>query len=150
MLEMGRVRITRLISPTDSLHFTMQAKGMTSRMGTASKPSWALSYVHVAYINTALDTAFLLSNEQDVRHELAVAAYVNLGAYPGWLRGGEIFDLKREDAAVIPSSDGPTVGLPSGLGVVTGTLLEERISDPIRTADVVIAYWCLLSLGLGI
>ena len=149
-LEMGRVRISRLISPTDSLHFTMQAKGMARRMGTASKPSWALSHVHVAYINTALDTAFLLSNELDVRHELAVAACVNLWAYLGWLRGGETFGLKREDVAVISPSEGPTVGLPSGVGVVTGTLLEETKSDPTRAADIVIAYRCLSGLSLGI
>jgi hypothetical protein len=147
---MGRDRISRMISPTDSLHFTMQAKGMARRMGTTSRPSWALSHVHVAYINTILDTAFLLCTEQAARHEFAVAACVNLWAYLGWLRGGETFDLSREDVAVVSPSDGPTVGLPYGVGVVTGTLLAETKSDPTRAADIVIAYRCLSGLALGI
>jgi hypothetical protein len=69
-LEQHHVRISRQISPTDSLLFTMQGKSMARCMGTSSKPSWALSHVHIAYINTALDTAFLLSNEQAFWHEL--------------------------------------------------------------------------------
>jgi hypothetical protein len=42
------------------------------------------------------------------------------------------------------------VGLPYGVGGVTGTLLAETNSAPTRAADIVIAYRCLSGLALGI
>jgi hypothetical protein len=51
---------------------------------------------------------------------------------------------------VLSLPGGPTVGLPSGLGVLTGTLLHETKSDATRAADVVIVYRYLSGLPLGI
>jgi hypothetical protein len=149
-MEQRRVRVLQHIAPTDSLHFTMQGKGMARRMGTASKPSWALSHVHIAYIDQHLNTAFRRSSDPMDRHELAVAGSVNLWTYLGWLRGGETFGLKRDEVAVLSPQDGPTVGLPLGMGLVTGTLLPETKTDPTQAADVVIAYRCLSGLSLGL
>jgi hypothetical protein len=46
------------VSPTDELFSSFGASGMARRMGTESKKSWALSHVHIAYMNQALHTRY--------------------------------------------------------------------------------------------
>jgi hypothetical protein len=137
------------VLPTEELTYTCLTKGMTRRLGDHSRKSWALSHVHIAYIDSSLNTAFLSSVSAADRHDLAVAATVNLLGYLGWLRGGETFGLSPDDISVTAPANGPTLGLKPGIGVVELTLLPETKSNPAFAADVIIAFECLSGLSLG-
>ena len=135
--------------PTDELMYTLQNSGMARRMGDTSRPSWALQFCHIQFIdqqlNTAYETATLLSD----KHELAAAGAANLILWLGMLRGGECFNLLREDTKVIPPRDGPKYGLKPGIGFVEFRLTPETKTSPNKVADIVIAYNCYSGLCLG-
>jgi hypothetical protein len=46
------------VSPTDKLYTSFGASGMARRMGTESKKSWALSHVHIAYVDQVLQQRY--------------------------------------------------------------------------------------------
>ena len=137
------------VSPMDEAGTTFGTKGMARRMGTETKPSWALSHVHLAYINARLEEAFLRAAILEDRHELACAGCCNLMAYLGWLRSGEMFGGQRADVTLTPPEEGPLRGLPIGMGAIEFSLGDETKSDPCQTADVVMAWETLSGLNLG-
>jgi hypothetical protein len=136
------------VSPMDEAGTTFGTKGMARRMGTESKPSWALAHIHIAYIDARLEEAFLRALPED-QHELACAGCSNVMAYLGWLRSGEMFESQREDVTLTPPDEGPLRGLPEGMGAVEFSLGDETKSDPCKTADVVMAWETLSGLQLG-
>jgi hypothetical protein len=145
----GRGLIHQYVSPCAEASMTFAAKGMSRRLGTASEKSWAISHVHVAYIDQALDKAYQKARTPERQHEIAVAAFTNLIAYLGWLRGGEIFEAEEDDLVVTLPVDGATRGLPPGVGAVEFSLLPETKSDPTIVADVVTAFTTMSGLSPG-
>jgi hypothetical protein len=96
-----------------------------------------------------LDKGFLASKDPDVRHEISCAGMVNLLAYLGWLRGGEIFKARHDEMEIVQPKDGPVRGLPPGVGAIEYRLLPATKSDPTLSADVIIAFRTLSGLSLG-
>jgi hypothetical protein len=135
-----RGQVMERVSPTDEIGTTFCAKGMARRMGTETKQSWALSHVHIAYIDAKLDEAYIRATTDEDRHELACAGSSNLMAYLGWLRSGEVFGGDRADLTLTRPEEGPTRGLPPGVGAVEYNLSEETKSNPCQTADVIMAW----------
>jgi hypothetical protein len=133
------------VSPTNESTMLFAHTGMSHRMGTETKKSWALSHVHIAFIDTELNRLFEACTDPDVQHELACAGLTNLLAYLAWLRGGEVFSAAPEDL----SMDGPTRGLPPGVGALEFSLLAATKLDPTLAADVVVAYTTLTGLSPG-
>ena len=76
-----------------------------------------------------------------------MAAFVNSLACLGWLRGGGLFDGKRDDPVLTLPQDGPSRGLPPGTGAIERALLPETKSDPALLADVVVALTTASGLG---
>lgn len=145
----GRGLIHEYVSPCTETSMTFAAKGMSRRLGTASEKSWAISHVHVAYIDHSLERAYQTALTPELQHEISVAAFTNLIAYLGWLRGGEIFEAEEQDLVVTLPIDGPTRGLPPGIGAVEYSLLPETKSDPTTVADVVTAFTTMSGLSPG-
>jgi hypothetical protein len=137
------------MSPTDELYTSFGASGIARRTGTESKKSWALSHVHVVYIDFTLDKLYGEAPTTAARHELACAGAINLLAYLGWLRSEETFGLGPDDITLVLPDEGPTRGLPPGCGGIEARLLVATKSDQTTTADVVIAYTTLSGLSLG-
>jgi hypothetical protein len=144
-----RGQVMARVSPTDEMGTTFCAKGMARRMGIETKPSWAVSHIHVAYINDKLEEAYLAATTDEDRHELACAGSVNLMAYKGWLRSGELFVSDRKDVTLTRPHEGPTRSLPLGVGAVEFNLGNETKSDPCQTADVIMAWETLSGLSVG-
>jgi hypothetical protein len=92
-----RGQVMEQVSPTGEMGTTFCAKGMAGRMGTETKQSWALSHIHIAYIDAQLEMAFQQATSHEERHELICAGSVNLMAYAGWLRLRESFGGERKD-----------------------------------------------------
>ena len=145
----GRGLIHEYVSPCAEASLTFAAKGMSRRLGTATEKSWAISHVHIAYMDQALEQAYHRALTPDLQHEISVAAFTNLIAYLGWLRGGEIFEAEETDLVVTLPIDGPTRGLPPGIGAVEYSLLPETKSDPTIVADVVSAFTTMSGLSPG-
>jgi hypothetical protein len=136
------------VSPTDEAGTTFGTKGMARRMGTESKQSWALSHIHVAYIDQRLEEAYQRSAESG-KHELVCAGASNLMAYFGWLRSGELFSGKKTDVTLTVPCDGPIRGLPAGVGAVEYDLGKETKSEQCSSADVIMAWESLSGLSVG-
>jgi hypothetical protein len=107
------------VIPIDALSYTLLSSGMCRHMGDRSTPSYALSHVHIAFINQALDHAYIDANTDAAK----------LFAYLEWLRGGEVFVLVTQ-----PSTD------------ICANLLPETKSDKTCVADIVIAFKTLSGL----
>jgi hypothetical protein len=61
----------------------------------------------------------------------------------------EGFSLTTSDITITPPSEGPTKGLPVGVGVVEIRLLPETKTNSASTADVIVAHTCWSGLSLG-
>jgi hypothetical protein len=144
-----RGHLVEHVIPTDAVSYSMLSSGMSRRMGDRAKPSWALSHVHVAYIDKSLDRAFKEAKTLAAKHDLACAAAVNLLSYLGWLRGGEVFAQEKEELQLIHPHDAAIHGLPRLIGAICANLLPETKTDKTCVADVVIAYTTLSGLSLG-
>lgn len=144
-----RGHVMPFVSPTDEALTTLTAYGMAKRLGTEATKSWALSHVHIAYMDREFESRYRSAPNLLTQHEIACAATVSLAAYLGWFRGGEVFSLGPADVVRTAPAEGPTRGLPPGIGAVEISLLAATKSDPTVTADVVIAHDCLSGLSLG-
>jgi len=149
MRDQRRNLIVPYALPTDEMVYTLQNGGMARRMGREPQQSWALQFRHIRFINNMLEQMWQGTRDPQVRQEIAAAGTANLNLWFGMFRGGENFAIRRQDVEVVRPLDGPTVGLPSGVGYVGIRLSEETKSSPHRVADVVISYisWSGLSLG---
>ena len=134
---------------TDDAGATFFAAGLSSRIGTATKPSVALLARHVHWIDLDLTTRYKAAQWRALKSDLARAGVANLILWLGWLRAGETLNLQWDDLCVIPPQHGPTADLPPGVGAVTISLLPETKSNRTQTRDVVIAYQTLSGLCLG-
>lgn len=88
-------------APNDEATMTLTHTGMSRRMGTASKPSFALSPNHIAYIDSKLTSMFSSASTPQTNHDIACAGFSNLAAYLGWLRSSELFQTQETDITAI-------------------------------------------------
>ena len=137
------------VLPTAELSYTYVSAGMKRRMGNSSRPSYALRWRHIKFLDDQYRQQFLLSTTDAMKHEAAAAGTANLLFWLGWLRGGEGFGLQRTDIQVTRPEVGHQKGLPRGLGMVELRLLPETKSSPGKTADVLISYFTGSGLCLG-
>ena len=134
---------------TDDGGSTFFARGLSTRIGTETRPSVALLERHVRHLDSHLTAQYHSSTTITARLQWAKAGLANLCLWLGWLRSMETFDLRWCDFTVIEPRDGPLVDLPLGVGVVLLKLSEETKSLRTKKADVVIAYETLSGYQLG-
>jgi hypothetical protein len=91
---------------------TFATKGMARRLGTATQPSWALSFIHIEYIDRRLRAAYRSATTPAAKHEYACAGFANLLGYLGWLRGTELCMAMIDNLEVVDPSQGAAHGLP--------------------------------------
>jgi hypothetical protein len=144
-----RGMIMPFVSATDESTTTLTASGMARRLCTEVKKSWALAYVHIAYINKHLHSLFEQALDDETKHELACAGTINLLAYLGWLRSQETFASERDSVTLIPPIDGPTRGLNPNIGAIELRLLNSTKTYCTEMADSIIAWATLSGLELG-
>jgi hypothetical protein len=123
---------------------------MGRRLGENNKPPTALTYEQVSGMIEMRSKQWSDSLPPRARYMLAAPVIVDLCGWLGWLRGGELFGLTREDVDIICPEFGPIHGLPARVGAVNLMLDPATKSSPTRQADVVISYdsWSGLSFGL--
>jgi hypothetical protein len=143
----GRGLMHKHISPCAESNMTFAAKGMSLHLGASAKKSWAISHVQVACIYQVLEQACHNAGLNPcLQHKILVAAFTNLIACLGWLRGGEIFQAEETDLVVTLPIDGPVWGLPPGISAVEHSLPPETKSDPTVLANVVTAFTTMSGL----
>jgi hypothetical protein len=49
-----RQEICEAVAPNEDVFATFATKGMARRLGTETKKSWALSHIHIAYLDRRL------------------------------------------------------------------------------------------------
>jgi hypothetical protein len=145
----GRDEVCDFVLPSEEAGVTFATKGLARRIGTQTKPSWALSHIHIAYLDQRLREAYSKSTDDAYRHELACAGFANILGYLGWLRGTELFEARYEDLTIIPPNAGATYGLPPNIGAILLDLMAETKTNPCQVADLVLAYETLSGLSPG-
>jgi hypothetical protein len=147
--ERKRNELCPYVLPNEESLATFASKGMSRRLGTEVKPSWALSFCHILYIDRRLCDAVNTASSEGSRHKLICAGLANLLGYLGWLRGTELFSINHEDVTIIEPANGPLHELPPNVGAVLVNLLAETKTNSCQVADVVMAYQTLSGLSLG-
>jgi len=137
------------VPPPEELVSTVQARGMARRMGDHPQPSWALQFVHIKFINDQLEHAYQLAPTEGSRREIANDGATNVLSWLAATRGGETFSLKRDCITITQPEEGPTLGLPLGIGVIEGRLSAETKSSPNKVAEITIVYECSSGLEPG-
>ena len=135
--------------PADEASTTLFHSGLSKRLGTDTVPCWALSHVHIAFIDKHLEHLYQTATTELQKHNVACAGSINLSAYLGWLRLQEVFQTDPSAINLILPKDGPTRGLPTNIGGVEMRMLESTKADQSLTADVIIAFTTLSGLSLG-
>jgi hypothetical protein len=144
-----RPTIVEGCSPTDEISYTYFTDGMRRRLGDNPKPSAVLLLDHILWINRYYTRLYAAAPKDDIRIELCRAAITHATSYLGWLRACETFGLCWKDVTRIEPPDGPSVGLPCGIGVILAKLLAQTKSNQVATADVVMAFMSASGISLG-
>ena len=137
------------VPPSEELVATVQAGGMARRMGDHPQASWALQFVHVKFVNDQLERAYQVAPTYSAKREIANAGAANVLSWLAATRGGETFSLQRDWMKVTRPEEGPSLGLPLGIGVIEGRLSAETKSSPNKVAEITIAYECASGLEPG-
>jgi hypothetical protein len=137
------------VLPNEESLATFATKGMSRRLGTEVKPSWAFSFCHISYIDRRLRESLKIATSLGFRHDLICAGLANLSGYLGWLRGTELFSIDRSNVTIVYPADGPLHELPPNVGAIMVNLLAETKTNACQVADVVMAYQTLSGLSLG-
>jgi hypothetical protein len=145
----NRPLIVEACSPTDQAAFTYFTEGMRRRLGDHPRPSAVLTGKHMKWITHYYDRLYLSSTMRVERRQAACAAVTHLASYIGWLRAIETFTLRWKDLRLVEPQEGPTVGLPPGVGIICAKLLEQTKSMQFDVADVVMAYTTASGLKFG-
>jgi hypothetical protein len=124
-LDSQRRVIQQPCRPTDGLGYTYHAKGLGACLGTASHPSIALDDRHIRVMLQDLDTQYRNARNNKQRRNLSLAGFAITLFWLGWLRSSEGFSTAWDDFEVTEPVDGPTKGLPRGVGVIGCRLRPE-------------------------
>jgi hypothetical protein len=136
-------------APTNELGFSHLPAGMKRRVGEHTQPSTPLLEKHIRLIEDLVERQYHAATTSRQRRTICRIAITNLVGWLAWLRAQETFCLTWKDALVLSPADGPSLGLPEGLGVVLLKLLAQTKSSQSRTADVVVSYTTASGLSLG-
>ena len=120
--------------------FAQFTKGLQGRIGSDSRPSFALLDRHVRAMDAHFERQYLEAGNRQDRQYWASAGLANMFLWLGWLRSRELFDLRWCDIEVIDPEDGPSRDLPPGVGAIILSLKEQTKTNQSSTADVVIAF----------
>jgi hypothetical protein len=134
---------------TDELPSQLHAQGMAIRLGTEALPSKALLDRHIRELDEQFLMTYRRAQTPQERHAAALGGFANLILWLGWLRAGETFTLTWKDVVIVHPLEGPTVGLPAGVGMVGLRLTPETKSSRAKTSDVVLAYSTVSGLCVG-
>ena len=135
--------------PTDGASFTLFAKGFSSRIGDNPNPATALLGRHIQSLDMWFRSQIPLSTGREERWQWALAGLANLLLWLGWLRSGELFELRWGSLHVILPRDGPRHDLPAAVGAILLQLTAETKSNRVANADVIMAYTTLSGLSPG-
>lgn len=129
------------VGASDTISATMIAHGMAVRLGTHTQSSMALFQRHIHRNQDlrleALNNHGLTPQES---YGLIAANCIELLGFMGWLRGTEVFSLRREDVEIIHPDNHLLHDLPVGVGCLLFTLLPSTKSSQTDFVDIVIAY----------
>ena len=106
---------------SDSYAFTLHATGLGARLGDDVNPSLALLERHALALDADLDDQYRFATNASQRREAALGGLANCYLWLGWLRTSECFGLDWDDAVPTAPADGPSLDLPSGIGITTLT-----------------------------
>ena len=125
---------------TDSVTNQLFAAGLSTRMGTDSKPSIALLDRHIRYIEEDLDRRWRAATSPKLKEELAEAGFSTLTFWLGWVRSAECFGIRFSDIRVTEPEHYASLDLPPGVGCARISLRPETKTMRDHRADLVIAY----------
>ena len=137
------------VCPTDSLESTLFQKGFAARNGTESKPSTALQFRHVQYLDASLRVKLGSASSRAHKLEIARAGLANSIFWLGWLRSNEGFSLRFGNVKKTRPGDGASLGLPPSMGCLQLELLEQTKSSRSTTADVVMSWVSTMGISPG-
>jgi hypothetical protein len=110
-------------SPTGEILYTYFTDGMRRGVGDNPKPSAVLLLYHILWMEKYFEDLFDKAKDCLGRFDACRAALTLVLAYLAWLRALETFGLTWSDVDITNPQDGPTVGLPLGIGDIKLTLL---------------------------
>ena len=137
------------IGPTDNILSTCTARGMASRLGTESRPSFALNQRHIHWNQLARVRLLDLDLTLEEKYDCVAAQCAELIFWLGWLRSKETFTLRVEDVELTSPKDYGKYGLPKGVGVILLRLLPTTKTQRDKQADMVIAWKTSSGFHLG-
>lgn len=123
---------------TDSAAFSFFSSGLQARLGDEARPSVALLFRHVAWLDRDLRERYASARSPMNRWQLALAGFANLLLWLGWLRAGELFALTWDDITYLPPAAARGQGVPRG-GVFILTLQPETKGNRTFRPDIVIS-----------
>jgi hypothetical protein len=123
-----RPLIVEACSPTDQAAYTYFTEGMRRRLGDNPRPSAVLTGKHMIWIERYYADLLRYATTRASRRLICTAAVTHLFSYLGWLRALETFGIRWRDPRIVAPADGPSVGLPPGVGIILARLLLQTKS----------------------
>ena len=145
----NRVLSAPSVSPSDNILSRLSASGISSRLGTESRPSQALTFAHLCWNQNYRKNLLQNCSPLTQQYDLIAAQCAELIAWLGWLRASELFNIRREDIELVPPSNGGVYGLPHNVGAILFQLLPSTKSSRNKKVDIVIAWETSSGLNLG-
>jgi hypothetical protein len=87
-----------------------------------------------------VDQLYLSAKISILRCLYAQVSLALVSAWLSWLQSGELFGMDWDGVDVAEPPDGPTRGLPLGVGTVLWKLLAQSKSNRTSRADIAMAY----------
>ena len=137
------------VCPSDNILSRLSASGISSRLGTESRPSQALTYAHITWNQKYRKDLLLNCSSLLQKYDLIAAQCAELLAWLGWLRASELFTIRRDDVELVPPSNGAVYGLPPTVGAILFQLLPSTKSSRNKQIDIVISWETSSGLNLG-
>jgi len=122
-------------------------EGMARRLGNEASPSKALRLQHVMWNQRHRQQLFFAAVAPRRKLQLAQANVAELLAWLAWLRGGELFNLRRDDVEIFVGDDAVAQGFCAAAMILK--LKESTKSSQTQQADVVVALNPSSGLKLG-
>ena len=121
----NRLLFNANLGPSDNILSRFTAGGMASRLGTESRPSYALSQRHILWNQEARVRTLQLKLSLEEQYNYTAAQCAELILWLGWLRSTEAFHLRVQDVDLTPPKDHEKHNLPKGVGAIHYFLLPN-------------------------
>ena len=143
------VQFHNAIVPTAALSVSLLNSGMRTRRGDNPTPSKALLASHIHGMDEHFRHMYNTSTNIRAQRFWARAGVLNSIAWGSWLRGGELLSLTWDRVIITEPGNGPSVGLPPGVGAIQLFLRHTTKTSRHKRADVVVAYTYCSRLSPG-